>query len=169
MNIQQLQSYSFSLEYMSYEKKTYEIQAQNDENELINTVIQSEKYQKYRLDIEIFTGKNLNGQSSSFKPAPLTDVKPKFNNPDMELFGKDGYWGVEKTAGRIIDFVLNGAGDQLDKLKQGREGVLRGLKEAEKSWGGELPDISYATIEKALEDIDKKISELGGNVVDVSA
>jgi DNA polymerase III alpha subunit (gram-positive type) len=85
------------------------------------------------------------------------------------LVGEDGYYGVAKTSQRIADFVLNGAGDDMERLKQGRTGVLRGFEEAEKAWGGKLPDISYQTIEKALKSIDDKISELGGNIVETTA
>jgi len=58
-------------------------------------------------------------------------------------------------------------GDDLERLKAGREGVLRGFKEAEKSWNGSLPDISHETLAKSLEAIDEKIRELGGSVVDL--
>lgn len=63
--------------------------------------------------------------------------------------------------------MLNGAGDDLERLNQGRKGILAGFKDAEKAWGGKLPDISYATIEAAVKSIDAKISELEGNLVDV--
>ncbi len=86
-----------------------------------------------------------------------------------ELVNDDGYWGVSKTSERIAGFVLNGAGDNLEKLRAGREGIIRGFKEAEKLWGGQLPEISYKTIEKALVGIDEKIQELGGSVVDRTA
>ncbi|MBF0235110.1 MAG: hydrogenase-4 component G [Desulfamplus sp.] len=86
-----------------------------------------------------------------------------------DLFGEDGYWGVKKTAGRISDFVLSGAGDDIEKLKAGREGIQRGLKDAEKVWGGKMPDLAYETIDKSIEAIDEKIKKLGGNIVDISA
>lgn len=86
-----------------------------------------------------------------------------------EMFGEDGYWGVKQTAGRISEFVLQGAGDDLQRLKEGREGMLQGFKEAEKMRGGTLPDISYETMTKSLEAVDARIRELGGSVIDLSA
>jgi len=86
-----------------------------------------------------------------------------------DLISDDGYFGVGKTSQRIIDFVINGAGNNIDRLRAGREGVLRGFREAEKAWGGKLPDISYETIAKSLETIDAKIQELGESVVDLTA
>ncbi len=86
----------------------------------------------------------------------------------LELVSADGYFGVDKTSQRIVDFVINGAGDNIDRLKAGREGILRGFAEAEKLWGGKLPDISYETLSKSLENIDEKIREYGGSVLDLS-
>lgn len=85
------------------------------------------------------------------------------------LIEKDGYYGIEKTSQRIADFVLNGAGDDMDRLKQGRKGILLGFEAAEKAWKGKLPDISYETIEKAVKSIDDKITELGGNILEITA
>ncbi|WP_149716367.1 hydrogenase-4 component G [Campylobacter concisus] len=86
-----------------------------------------------------------------------------------DLISENGFFGVTNTADRIASFVLNGAGDDVEKLKAGREGVAKGFEDAKKIWGGELPEISQKTIEKTLETLDKKIAELGGNVLNVSA
>lgn len=86
-----------------------------------------------------------------------------------ELVSENGFFGIANTAERIAGFVLNGAGDDVEKLKAGREGVAKGFEDAKKIWGGELPEISQKTIEKTLETLDKKIAELGGNVLNVSA
>ena len=86
-----------------------------------------------------------------------------------DLISENGFFGITNTADRIASFVLNGAGDDIEKLKAGREGVVKGFEDAKKVWGGELPEISQKTIEKTLETLDKKIAELGGNVLNVSA
>ena len=86
-----------------------------------------------------------------------------------ELVSENGFFGIANTADRIAGFVLNGAGDDVEKLKAGREGVAKGFEDAKKIWGGELPEISQKTIEKTLETLDKKIAEFGGNVLNVSA
>ena len=106
--------------------------------------------------------------TSSSKSAGSSGFDTKSQVTD-DLFGEDGYWGVNKTAGRISDFVMSGAGDNIDKLKAGREGIQRGLKDAEKAWGGTMPDIAYQTIDASLKAIDEKIKKLGGNVVDITA
>ena len=86
-----------------------------------------------------------------------------------ELVSENGFFGIANTADRIAGFVLNGAGDDVEKLKAGRDGVAKGFEDAKKIWGGELPEISQKTIKKTLETLDKKIAELGGNVLNVSA
>ena len=86
-----------------------------------------------------------------------------------DLISENGFFGITNMADRIASFVLNGAGDDVEKLKAGREGAAKGFEDANKIWGGELPEISKKTIEKTLETLDKKIAELGGNVLNVSA
>ena len=84
------------------------------------------------------------------------------------LVSEDGFFGITQTSARISDFVIGGAGDDLKKLQAGRSGMLQGFAEAEKLWGGKLPEISYTTMQKALEKVDARIKELGGNVLDTS-
>lgn len=86
-----------------------------------------------------------------------------------QLVSEDGFFGVTQTSNRVADFVLMGAGDDIEKLRAGREGILNGFKEAEQIWGERLPDISYQTLEKTLEKIDKKIEDLGYNVLDTTS
>lgn len=90
-------------------------------------------------------------------------------NEAKALVADNGFFGVEQTAGRIAGFVISGAGDDLEKLQEGRKGVLQGFEEAEATWGQKLFDISYNTLAKALETIDARIAELGGSVLDTQA
>lgn len=95
---------------------------------------------------------------------------PKFPaTPDeaKQVISDDGFYGVPQTSTRMADFVIFGAGDNADLLKAGRAGIIQGFKEAEKLWGDKLPDISYQTLEKALEKIDEHIKKLGLNILDV--
>lgn len=96
---------------------------------------------------------------------PISDLAPE---EAAELVGENGYFGVSQTSQRIIDFVAKGAGDDIERLKSGREGILQGFKEAEKAWGGKLPEISYETLAKSLEAVDEKIRAHGGPVIDIS-
>lgn len=94
------------------------------------------------------------------------DISLLSNDEAAELVSNDGFFGVSKTSKRLTDFVLSGAGSDLNMLKAGREGIIRGFQEAEKLWGEKLPDIAYDTISLATEAIDKQIELLGGTVLD---
>ena len=76
------------------------------------------------------------------------------------LIAEDGFFGVEKTSQRVSDFVFSFAGDDIELLKKGREGIVQGFEEANKLFGGELPEISYRTQDNTLRLIDEKIASL---------
>lgn len=112
---------------------------------------------------DFLKGLDVDWQAQAFEGRPIYDLSP---DEAADLISEDGYWGVTKTAQRLADFVLTGGGNDLDRLRAGRAGILKGLDEAEKVWGGQLPEISYKTMEAALTAIDDKIRQLGGSVVD---
>lgn len=58
---------------------------------------------------------------------------------------EDGYYGVSKTAQRIFDFASALAGDDVEQMKKMQAAFEKGYKQAEKIWGGKLPDISSQT------------------------
>lgn len=80
-----------------------------------------------------------------------------------DLLSEDGFFGIKETSNRVANFVLSFSQDDVEILKKGREGVVRGFEEAEKLFGGELPEISYKTQERTLKLIDEKIASLEGN------
>lgn len=77
---------------------------------------------------------------------------------------EDGYWGVEQTSDRIIDFATALTGGNPDKIEEMREAFQKGYKQAEKTWGGELPDISKRTYDAVMEKFDKLAEEAGKTV-----
>ena len=101
-----------------------------------------------------------------YEGKPIADLT---QSEAQELVSEDGFFGVTATSERIANFVLMGAGDDVDKLRAGREGILRGFQEAESMWGGKLPDISYETINKAVEMIDQRLGSLGVSILDSNA
>jgi hypothetical protein len=84
------------------------------------------------------------------------------------LVADDGFFGIDQTAERIANFVIQGSGGDEDMMRAGREGILQGFKDAEEMWGGKLPDISYKTIEKATQMIDEAMHDLGYSIMDES-
>ncbi|MEA1892598.1 MAG: hypothetical protein U9N33_07810 [Campylobacterota bacterium] len=86
-----------------------------------------------------------------------------------ELVSEDGLFGIKQTSERIANFVINGSGGDEDMMRAGREGMLRGFKEAEQMWGGELPEISQKTMQAAIEMVDKAMYDLGFSIMDQEA
>lgn len=72
---------------------------------------------------------------------------------------EDGYWGVEKTSDRIIDFANALTGGVPDKIEDMRAAFEKGFKKAGKTWGGDLPDISQRTYDAVMEKFDKLAAE----------
>ena len=73
----------------------------------------------------------------------------------QEDISEDGYWGVKQTSSRILDFAKALAGDNPEKLEQMRAAFEKGYKDAEKNWGGELPDISKQTFDAVMKGFDE--------------
>jgi hypothetical protein len=86
-----------------------------------------------------------------------------------DLVSEDGFFGIDQTSQRIADFVINGANGDESMMRAGRDGMIQGFKEAEDMWGGELPEISQKTMDKALELVDKAMYDLGYSVLDTEA
>jgi hypothetical protein len=92
-----------------------------------------------------------------YEGKPITELSVDEAN---ELLSEDGFFGIEQTSQRVSAFVLGFAQDNLELLKEGREGIVKGFEDAQKLWGGELPEISHKTQAKTLEIIDAKIAEV---------
>lgn len=71
----------------------------------------------------------------------------------------DGYWGVDQTSDRIIDFAKALTGGDPDKIEDMRAAFEKGFKKAGKTWGGDLPDISQRTYKAVMEKFDKMAEE----------
>ncbi len=107
------------------------------------------------------SGKDVKGNYSledlGYQGKPITKLS---QDEAKELISKEGFFGVEETSNRVADFVFNFAGYDLALLEKGREGIVQGFEEAQKLWGGELPDISHKTQTNTLALIDARISDL---------
>lgn len=79
----------------------------------------------------------------------------------QEDVAEDGYWGVEQTSDRIIDFANALTGGDPDKIEDMREAFKKGYQQAEDAWGGELPEISKKTYDAVMQKFDKLAEEAG--------
>lgn len=77
---------------------------------------------------------------------------------------EDGYWGVKQTSARILDFATALTGGDPDKIEEMRAAFEKGYKQAEKTWGGELPDISKQTYDAVMKGFDDMAAAAGNAV-----
>jgi hypothetical protein len=73
----------------------------------------------------------------------------------QEAISEDGYWGVNKTSERIVDFAKALSGGDPSKIPLLKQAVLDGFAEAEKAWGGALPEITGRTRDRIMELFDE--------------
>ncbi len=85
-------------------------------------------------------------------------VDPETKAQAQADIAEDGYWGVNQTSDRIIDFAVALAGDDKDKLSKMMDAFKEGYAQAEKTWGGELPEISKRTFDATINKFEKLIS-----------
>ena len=69
----------------------------------------------------------------------------------QEDISENGYWGVEQTSQRILDFAKALSGGDASKADLLLDAFKKGYEEATGAWGKELPEISkktYAAVEE---------------------
>lgn len=157
---------SLNSRYVSYAFQSSEVSGANTfaQSSLFNISDSSQEIYDFLMGIE--NGGMMSLQDLGYEGKPILELS---SSEASSLLSDGGFFSVENTAGRAIDFVLAGAGDDVEKLKAGREGIVKGFADAEKLWGGKLPDIAYETQQLTLEKIDEKIQSLGGNVLNFAA
>ncbi len=74
---------------------------------------------------------------------------------------EDGYWGVEQTSQRILDFATALTGGDPDKIEEMRSAFQKGFDQAKEIWGGELPEISQKTYDAVMAGFDKMAEDAG--------
>lgn len=82
------------------------------------------------------------------------DINAISQEEAQALVAEDGYFGVEQTSDRIVDFAVGIAGGDPSRLDAIKEGVEKGFNEALEAFGGTLPDISYSTLDAVMEKLD---------------
>lgn len=68
---------------------------------------------------------------------------------------EDGEWGIKAVSSRIVDFAKAISGGDKAKLDELRSAIEEGFKQAEKAFGGQLPDISKKTYDEVMRRLDE--------------
>ncbi len=69
----------------------------------------------------------------------------------QELISEDGYYGVEQTSERILQFAKALSGGDVSKAEDLLNAFKKGYEQATGAWGKELPDICKQTYDKVVE------------------
>lgn len=75
---------------------------------------------------------------------------------------EDGYWGVKQTSQRILDFANALTGGDPSQIEKMRDAFKKGYEQAEKTWGGKLPDISQQTYDAVMKGFDDMAAAANG-------
>ena len=126
-----------------------------------NTLTQAELTTNQQDVLDFLSGKEtsdgLSLKNIGYEGKPITELSV---DEAKELVSEDGFFGVTQTSNRVSDFVFSFAGEDLELLQKGRDGIVQGFEEAKEMFGGELPEISYKTQERTLALIDEKINNI---------
>lgn len=168
----------FSFTQVEIQKSEGKKRLSSEESQTLRLEIRSFKIEVARQSLESFGAqqpKNFEESYADFQKM-LDDIGydglpiAKLSEEEAgALVAEEGIFGIKKTSERLSQFVLSGGGEDVNMLRAGREGIIAGYKEAEAMWGGELPEISQKTLQKALEQIDARIAELGYTAIDLGA
>lgn len=77
----------------------------------------------------------------------------------------DGYWGVEQTSNRILDFAKALSGGDPAKAEELRAAFKKGFEQATKTWGKDLPSISSDTYDSVMKKFDAWAAEASAATV----
>jgi hypothetical protein len=72
----------------------------------------------------------------------------------QEAISENGYYGVNKTSERIIDFAKALSGGDKSKIETLRNAFKEGFESAKEAFGRELPEISQQTYDKVMQGFD---------------
>ncbi len=136
---------------------------QTDRTALINQLkADQDKMINNLMDIVL---KTITGQGSTFAIASQDDMwkflaEGKFTaDPETvakakEDISEDGYWGVNQTSDRIVDFAIALSGGDTSKADMLLDAFKEGFEKATGTWGKDLPDISNQTYDAVLNKFD---------------
>ena len=76
-----------------------------------------------------------------------------------EATSENGFWGVKQTSERFIKYAKALTGGDPAKAQAMKEAFQKGYKEAEKAWGGSLPELSQQTYDATMKLFDDWANE----------
>lgn len=77
------------------------------------------------------------------------EVDPEVAKQAQADIAEDGYWGVEQTSDRLVEFAKGLAGNDTAFADELLAAMKKGFEQATGEWGDDLPDICQRTMEAA--------------------
>ena len=106
------------------------------------------------------TWDNSQGLASMFRKLEVDEETRAQAQADI---AEDGYWGVEQTSDRILDFAKALAGTDPDMAEKMLDAIKEGFKQAGIEWGEDLPEITQKTMDATYKKVNDWISSLKGD------
>jgi len=91
-------------------------------------------------------------QGFSFRDIEVTD---EMRAEAQAMVDEGGYFSAEETAARILDFAVAITGGDPGLVDLMRDAVNAGFRQAERRFGGELPEISHQTLQAVMDGFDE--------------
>lgn len=77
----------------------------------------------------------------------------------QKAISEGGYWSVENTSDRILEMAKALTGGDPDSIEEMRSAFEKGFKQATKTWGKALPEISSKTYDSVMRKFDQLAEE----------
>ena len=148
----------------SAESKTVSAKNMNVDRDALVAQLKADSEAQVKSLMDI-VNKTISGQGKAFSIASGDDmwkflasgnftVDAETKAQAQKDIAEDGYWGVEKTSDRIVDFAKALSGGDEKKADELIGAFKKGFDQATKAWGKTLPDISQRTYDRVLEKMD---------------
>lgn len=85
---------------------------------------------------------------------PMIEIDDETRAKAQEAISEDGYWGVNQTSQRLLDFAKTISGGDPSKIEMLRNAFKEGFEKAKEAFGGKLPEISEQTYQRVMEGFD---------------
>lgn len=140
-------TFSYSSESVTTYDRSMTLQGvHNDGFDLLRGLVIN-MFKEQGLSLNIPTGNTEPGMEA----ISLEEITPQ---EAEQLIADDGYFGVEQTSDRIVEFAMGIAGGDPSRIDAIKAGIEKGFNEAKQAFGDWLPDISYNTYDKVMEKLD---------------
>ena len=115
------------------------------------------RVESFRQMVEALFGQQAERQGialnrETFREIEITD---EMQAEAQAMIDEGGYFSIEETASRILDFAVALTGGDPARIELMRNAVQRGFDQAERMFGGELPEISHQTHAAVMNGFDE--------------